>query len=121
MTSSRLLAGALLALAVSCATPLPVLAADTAPPQSAPADQPPPAPAAVFVRPLDEQGHGAAAAKAAPEPAGPTIDSVLSTMRKLGAITLSALAMLIGSALAGILIAGTVLLVRKRREQRSAS
>lgn len=75
----------------------------------------------MFVRPLDDHGQAAAVAKPAPQTIGPTIDSVLSTMRKLGAITLSALAMLIGSALVGILIAGTVLLIRRRREQRSAS
>ncbi|NGY04190.1 hypothetical protein [Solimonas terrae] len=119
MTFKPVLIAVALGGAIAAAS-LPSLAADppAAPP---PATDQTPAPAPVYVRPLDEQGHGAAQAAPAPVQSGPTIDSVLSMMRKLGMITASAAVMLLGSALAGLLLAALVLLIRKRREQRSAS
>lgn len=122
MTSARSLVGLLFALAVCSSVPTLAFAADAPPPppqQAVPADTPPPA--AVFVRTLDDQGRGVVVATPAPPPTGPTIDSVLSMMRKLGMITASAGVMLLGSAVAGVLLAGLVLLIRKRREQRAAS
>lgn len=86
-----------------------------------PTDQLPPPPAAVFVRTLDEEGHGAVAVQPAPQSIGPTIDSVLKVMRKLGMVTASAAVMLVGAALSGVLLAGLVLLIRRRRERRAAS
>lgn len=87
------------------------------PPESTPAPQEAPSPAPVYARPLDEQGR-AAAAPAATE--GPTIDSVLSTLRQIGMLSASAVLMLLGSALAGAAAAGLVLLIRKRRASASA-
>jgi hypothetical protein len=112
MTFVRLLTG--LVLLMACAVIAdPVIAADDAPPPAQ--DQPAGAPAAVYVRPLDEQGRAAAVVAPAPAPSGPTIDSVISVMKKLGMLSASALLMLVGSALAGVLLAGLILLIRKRR------
>ncbi|HET8880818.1 MAG TPA: hypothetical protein VFM56_01470 [Solimonas sp.] len=114
MTFVRFLIG--LAFALAAAAAVPATAADNPPPppaQDRPAEE---APAPVYVRPLDEQGRGAAPAAPAPAQSGPTIDSVISMLKKLGMLTASAVLMLVGSALAGVLIAGLVLLARRRRE-----
>src|SRR3546814_11635073 len=103
MTSFPALCGLAFVLAVSFGLLPRAFAADAPPPpapQTAVPDQPPPPvqqaiptdqppPAAVFVRTLDEEGHGAVVPPPAPQSIGPTIDSVLKVMRKLGMVTAS--------------------------------
>jgi hypothetical protein len=48
----------------------------------------------------------------------PTVESVLSSLKNVAMLSASAIVLLVGSAAVGILCAGLVLLVRKRRELR---
>lgn len=77
---------------------------------------PPEAPAPVYIKPLDVQPA------AAPTPQTPATDDVyarvattLGAMRKLGMLAASALLLLFGSAVAGVLLALLITAIRRRR------